>query len=230
MNIERELIIAVLKATKTEVASLQVVSKEAKIPFKTAQNIMEKLQKDGLIYLRDDFLEASSLQRLKLAVHAIQLGADIERVANYLQWQEFEQIAVIAFERNGYSVTRNLRFTQGGRKWEIDIVACKKPLAVCVDCKHWHKSMYPSVLKKIVDEQVERTLALAETITSIAEKIHCTSWTSIKLVPAVLSLVTGRFKFYDNVPIVSVLQIQDFLAQLPAYTETLKHFTMKLAD
>ncbi|HLE76095.1 MAG TPA: hypothetical protein VI864_08690, partial [Candidatus Bathyarchaeia archaeon] len=54
--------------------------------------------------------------------------------------------------------------------------------------------------------------------------IECAKWDKAKLVPAILVLLPGSFKFYDKVPIVPVLQLQDFLSQLPAYTESLKYF------
>jgi Holliday junction resolvase-like predicted endonuclease len=183
-----------------------------------------------MIYLRKNVVEANSLQRLKLAVQAIQLGADVERVSSFLQWKEFENITAVAFERNSYSVKKNLRFKHAGRRWEIDIVGCKRPVAICVDCKHWHHGMYPSALKKIVEEQVKRTFALAESLPELTDKVECALWDRVKLVPAVLSLVKSRFKFYDNVPIVPVLQLQDFLSQLPAYADSLKHFSKRLAN
>lgn len=225
MSIERNLIISLLKLTKEGAVSAELVKKDAKIPSQVVEKLLRKMQNDGLIYLRKDVVEVNSLQRLKLAVYAMELGADIEGISSFLQWQEFENMAAVAFERNGYSVKRNLRFKHAGRKWEIDIVGCKKPMTLCVDCKHWHHGMYPSVLRKIVEEQVERTSAFAELLPSPSIKIECTSWDSIKFVPVVLSLVVGRFKFYDNVPIVPVLQLQDFLSQLPAYADSLKHFT-----
>jgi len=230
MNIERELIISILKLTKDGYISNELVKKEAKTPSQIAEKLLRKLQNDGLIYLRKDVVEAGSLQRLKLAVHAIHLGADIESVSSLLQWKEFEEMATLAFEWNGYGVRKNLRFGHAGRRWEVDIVGCKKPIAICVDCKHWHHGMYPSALKKIVEEQVERTFALAESLPGMTGKIECASWDSVTLVPAVLSLVTGRFKYYDNVPIVAVLQMQDFLSQLPAYANSLKHITRRLAN
>ncbi|MDI6847809.1 MAG: hypothetical protein QMD23_06760 [Candidatus Bathyarchaeia archaeon] len=230
MNIERELIISVLKLTKNGPISSGVVSKDAKIPSQIADNLLEKLQKRGLIYLRKNVVEADSLQRLKLAVHAIQLGADVERVSSFLQWKEFENITAVAFERNSYSVKKNLRFKHAGRRWEIDIVGCKRPIAICVDCKHWHHGMYPSSLKKVVEEQVQRTFALTESLPKLIDEIECASWDRVKLVPAVLSLVKGSFKFYDDVPIVPVLQLQDFLSQLPAYADSLKHFSKRLAN
>ena len=227
MNIERELIISVLKLTKSGPISFQVLSKDAKIPLVVAQNLVKKMKKNGLVYLRNKIIEIDSLRRLQLAVHAVQLGADFERVAGFLDWKEFENIAVIAFERNNYTVKKNLRFKHAGRRWEIDIIGCKKPIVACVDCKHWHHGMYPSAIRRIVDEQVERTSALAESLPKLGEKIECVAWKRAKLIPAVLSLIPVRFKYYRKVPIVPVLQLQDFLIQLPAYVDSLKNFSKK---
>jgi len=230
MDIERELIISILKLTKNGLISTEVVSKDAKTPSTVAKNLLKKLQNDGLIYLQDEVIEVDGLKRLKLAVRSIELGADLERVSGFLDWKEFENIAVIAFERNGYSAKKNLRFKHAGRRWEMDIVGCKKPIVVCVDCKHWHHGMYPSAIRRIVEEQVERTSALAESLSRLAGEIKCTSWSRVKLVPAVISLITARSKFYNRVPIVPVLQLQDFINQLPAYVNTLKHFSKRLAN
>jgi len=227
VDIERELIISVLKLTKGGPTFFEVLIKDAKIPLKITENLVKKMQNNGLVYLRNKIIDVDSLKRLKLAVHAVQLGADLERVSSFLDWKEFENIAAIAFERNNYSVKKNLRFKHAGRRWEIDIIGCKKPIVACVDCKHWHHGMYPSAIRRIVEEQVERTSALAESLPRLAEKIECASWSRVKLVPAVLSLIPTRFKFYNNVPIVPVLQLQDFLSQLPAYVDSLKHFSKK---
>jgi Holliday junction resolvase-like predicted endonuclease len=224
MTIERNLIISILKLTRDGPISNKLVNKDAKIPQQIAEKLLRKLQNGGLVYVQKNVVEADSLQRLKLAVYAIHLGADMENVSGFLRWQEFENMAAVAFEQNNYIVTKNLRFKHAGRRWEIDVVGCRKPIAVCVDCKHWHRGLYPSALKRIVEEQVERTFAFAESLSSLVGKIECASWDNMKLIPAVLSLVTGRFKFYDNVPVVAVLQLQDFLGQLPAYADSLKHF------
>ena len=228
MNIEKNLIISILKLTKNGPILNKLVNKDANIPLEFAEKLLRKLQSDGLIYLRKNVVEADSSQRLKLAVHAIQLGADLESLSSFLQWKEFEEMAAVALERNGYSVKKNFRFKHAGRRWEIDIVGCKRPIAICIDCKHWHHGMHPSALRKIVEEQTERTFAFAESLASLSGKIECTTWERVKIVPAVLSLVTARFKFYNSVPIVAVLQLQDFLSQLPAYADTLKHFTKTL--
>jgi len=224
MDIEAKMIISLLKLTREGPVSHELIKRDANLPLDVVQKLLKKLQNNGLLYVRGKIVEASDLQRTKLAILALQSGADLEQVSGFLQWKEFEGIAAIAFERNGYRVEKNLRFKHGGRRFEIDIVGCKKPLAICVDCKHWHHGLNQSTLKRIVEEQVERTSALAESLPNPAVKIECLSAANVRLVPAVLSLVAGRFKFHDNVPVIPILQLQDFISQLPAYVDSLKYF------
>jgi len=225
MNIERNLIISILKLTQNGPISKEIVKKDTIVASEIAEKIFRKLHDSGLVYLRENFLEADSLQRLKLTVYALQLGADLEHVSSFLGWKEFESIAAIAFERNGYHVLRNLRFKHLDHRWEIDIVGFRKPKVLCVDCKHWRHNFSPSVLKRIVEEQVTRTLALAEISSSMISKMEWASWKKVKFFPVILSLLSGRFKFYENVPIVPILQLQDFINKLPAHENSLKHFT-----
>jgi Holliday junction resolvase-like predicted endonuclease len=222
--IEIDLIMSILKLTKNGTVSREAINKGAKLPSDVASKLLRKFQADSMVYLSDNNVDADATSRLKLAVRAVTLGADIERVSYFLRWQEFEDIAAIALERNGYVVTKNVRFKHVGRKREIDIVGCKKPLVLCIDCKRWRHGMAPSALKRIADAQVERTKALAESLPNISIEIECAKWNKAKFIPTVLSLMQGSFKFYDMVPIVPVLQLLDFLSQLHAYTESLKYF------
>lgn len=228
MSIERELIISLLKLTREGSVSHELINKEAKIPLQIGEELLQRLQNDGLVYVREGLVEADSVQRLKLAVRAVELGADVERVSSALEWQEFENMAAVALERNGYAVQRNLRFKHAGRKWEVDVVGCKKPVVISIDCKHWRHGMSPSVLKKIAEEQRERTKALADSLPNPAVKIKFASWEMVILIPAVLSLTVGRSKLCDGVPVVPVLQLQDFVSQVPVYVNSLEHFQRTL--
>lgn len=228
MGIERELIISLLKLTKEGSVSHELINKEAKIPLQIGEELLQRLQNDGLVYLRESLVEADSVQRLKLAVRAVELGADVERVSSALEWQEFENMAAVALERNGYDVQRNLRFKHAGRKWEVDVVGCKKPVVMSIDCKHWRHGMSQSVLKKIAEEQRERTKALADSLPNPAVKIKFAYWEIVTLIPAVLSLTVGRSKLCDGVPVVPVLQLQDFVSQVPVYVNSLEHFQRTL--
>ena len=224
MSVERNLVISLLKLTKEGPVLIESVNKEARIPSAVTWELLEKLQNENLIYLKTDTVEVDSSSRLKLAVKAASLGADIEHISDLLCWQEFEEIAAIALKNNGYIVKNNVRFKHEGKRWEIDVVGCKKPLVICIDCKHWQRAISPSALKKIVDLQAQRTRALADSLPSITTKLECVKWEKAKFIPAVLSLIPSAYKFYEKVPVVPVLQLQDFICQLPAYTETLKFF------
>lgn len=229
MVIERDLLISLLKLTKDGHVLIKDVNKDSKIALDIVKKLLEKLQNEDMIYLKEDTVEANSDSRMRLAVKAASLGADVEHISAFLRWQEFEEIAAIALERNGYVAAKNVRFKHAGRRLEIDVVGCRKPLVLCVDCKHWQRGLKPSALRKIAEAQVDRAHALADTLPSAALKLECVKWTTAKIVPVILSLIPCSFKFYDNVPVVPVLQLQDFLIQLPAYVESLKYFAKEFS-
>jgi len=229
-NVERDLIIALLKLTKSGPTSHESINKEAKIPAAVARRLLQPLQKAGFVYVNRDNIEADSFKRLELAIRAMGLGANLENVSSLLRWQEFEGIASVIFERNRYIISKNLRFRHAGRTREIDVVACRKPLVVCLDCKHWHHGMSASALRDIVSEQTKRTAALAECLQKSVVQIECSSWDDIQMIPAVLSLIPTRVRFFDDVPIVPILQFQDFLLELPAHIASLKHFSLMTCE
>ena len=224
MSVERSLLISILKLTKEGAVLVETVNKEARIPSDVSWSLLEKLQNENLIYLKTDSIEVDSNSRLKIAVKAASLGADVERVSDLLCWKEFEEIAALALKNNGYTVQKNVRFKHEAKRWEIDVVGCKKPLVLCIDCKHWQRAITPSALRRIVDLQTQRTHALADSLPNINLKIECVKWEKAKFIPTVLSLIPSAFKFYDKVPVVPVLQLQDFIHQLPACTESIKFF------
>ena len=229
MAIERDLLISLLKLTKDGPVLIKGVNQDARIAADIVINLLEKLQNEGMLYLKEDTVEANSDNRLRLAVKAASLGADVEHISAFLRWQEFEDIAAIALERNGYVVAKNVRFKNASRRWEIDVVGCRRPLVLCVDCKHWQRGLKPSALGKIVEAQVKRANALADALPSAKLKIECAKWNKAKFIPVILSLFPSSFKFYDNIPVVPVLQLQDFLIQLPAHVASLKYSTKEFS-
>jgi Holliday junction resolvase-like predicted endonuclease len=224
MQVSKEVIISLLKVSKRKPILSEIVKDDARFPSEIVERLLQSLQHDGLLYVHNGLVEISALQRLQLAVRALELGADYERVSGVLEWKEFESIAAVAFEAHGYSVRKNLRFRQGGRRWEIDIVACRKPLVVCADCKHWRHGLYLSKLKKAVEEQVRRTLAFSVSLPNPAVKVDCSSWNAARFIPLVLSLTSTSLKFHEGTPVVAILQLRDFLGQLPMCMESLRYF------
>jgi len=226
-RVDREILTSILKLTLEGPVSKALLSKYARVPSQVTDEALRRFFDDGLIRLSDKAVETSLTQRIKIAIRALELGADSEKVCGFLSWQEFESVASMAFEANNFTVERRFRFTWAGRKWEIDVLGCKEPIIACADCKHWHRGWGRSVITKAVEAQIDRTKALAEDLHSnhmMHIKLGLTNWKQRTLIPLILSLVPSPFKFYKKVPIVPVLQLQNFLSELPAHTDMVASF------
>jgi len=224
MAIERNILVSILKLTKSGPVAKELVARDANVPTQVTDNVLRKFRDAELIKWKDKTIEASSNQRAKIAIHAIKSGADFERVCRVIEWIEFENLAATAFEANNFAVKRRFRFKWAQRRWEIDVLGCREPLIACVDCKHWSHGWRGSAIKKAVEAQALRTKVLAEALLSLQKKIGLVRWGHATLIPVILSLVPGPLKFYNKVPIVPILQIQNFLDELPAHITSLTHF------
>jgi len=230
MSVERNFLISILKLTKSGPASKELIVRDAEIPIQVADEVLKKFCDAGFVQWRGKAIEASSNQRVKIAIHAVKSGADFERVCRVLEWIEFENIAAAAFEANNFAVRRSFRFKWAQRKWEIDVLGCREPLLTCVDCKHWIHGWRKAAIMKAVEAQALRTKVLAEALPSLQKEIGLVQWRQAILIPVVLSLVPGPLKFYNKVPIVPILQLQNFLNELPAHTTSLTHFLAHFQD
>jgi len=226
--IERQILVSLLKLTKQGPFRKELLGKDARVSMPVVNEILEKLCQSMLCQQRGGVVDVTSIQRVKVAVRAIRLGADFERVCIFLRWKEFENLAAEAFRANGYSVLNNFRFRHAGKRFEIDLLARMEPLIVCVDCKHWHHGWSRAAIVRVVEMQIKRTEALADAFPIVYEKIGLETWKQAIFTPTVLSLTQGSFKFHNKVPIVPILKIQNFLNELPAHTHLLTHFTIKI--
>jgi len=226
MAVERNLLVSILRLTKNGPVQREFVSRDARIPTQTVNEILKKFSDIGLIQLREKAIEVLPQQRILAAIRAVELGADFEKVCKTLEWPEFENIAAAAFEANNFYVRKHFRFKWASRRWEVDILGCKEPIVACVDCKRWQHGWRKSAIIKTVASQVERTTALTEALPSLYEKAGLVDWKQATLIPVVLSLVPGPVKFYNDVPIVPVLQLQNFLTELPSHVNSLLHFSL----
>lgn len=225
MSVERDILVSVLRLTVRGKARIEDISRNAGTIIQVTFNILKKYSKMRFFRLEDDSVIMEKGRRIKLAVHLVELGADLERVSDLLNWAEFEDISSEALEANGFSVIKHFRFKWSKRRWEIDILGFKNPVVVAVDCKHWHRGWRRSAIMRIVELQIKRTHALAEASAFLREKMNTLNWKRAVFVPVVLSLFPGPLKFHMNTPIVPVLQIRNFLNEMTAYSNSLTHFT-----
>jgi len=227
MTVDKSVLTSLLKLSHTGPVRKELLAKDARVPIRTIDQTLRKLSQGSLLKEKKNTIEVSPNQRLIMAIYALKLGADFERVGSLLSWTEFESIAAKAFEANGYRVLRNFHFKHATKKREIDIVGLKKPLIVCVDCKQWKRGWRKAATVKAVEVQTERTEAFAKALPNYYQKARLEGWETAILIPTVLSLASGPYKFYNNVPIVPILQLQDFINGLPVHIHILKTFHQK---
>ncbi|MFB0500847.1 MAG: hypothetical protein ACETVP_00075, partial [Candidatus Bathyarchaeia archaeon] len=167
MAVERDILISILKLTKSGPIAKELVVRDANVPAQVTDKLLKKFRGAELIKWKDKTIEASSNQRAKIAIHAIKSGADFERVCRVLEWIEFENLAATAFEANNFAVKRRFRFKWAKRRWEIDVLGCREPLIACVDCKHWSHGWRGAAIRKAAEAQALRTKVLAEALPSL---------------------------------------------------------------
>ncbi len=224
MTVERNILVSILKLTKDGPIARQLVARYANVPTQVTEEVLKKFRDAELIKFKDKTIEVSSNQRVKIAIHAIKSGADFERVCRVLEWIEFENLVATAFEANNYVVRRRFRFKWAQRRWEIDVLGYREPLITCVDCKHWSHGWQRSAIGKAAEAQALRTKVLAEALPTLQKEIGLGQWRQATLVPVVLTLVSVPLKFHNKVPVVPILQLQNFLNELQAHVISLTHF------
>jgi hypothetical protein len=230
MLTEREILVSVLKKTlENSNVSIEDICEEARMPRAIVLEILNKLSDDSLLGIKEDRVIVNGEQRLKIAVKAVNLGCDIERVAKFLSWAEFERFSRLSFELNDFRVVSNFRFTLLKKRWEIDIIGVKRPMVISADCKHWRRKWSGSASAKAARGQAERTKALAEASRRIKSKIGINGWMYAYFIPAVLSLFPSQYKFYEKTPIVPILQLKDFLQNIIIHLDEVNYFYVSYA-
>ena len=172
-----------------------------------AKELLYTLVQNGIGILNDDVVDFNiPHDRLQTALFAINLGADLEDVSEYLNWKDFESLTGIILEEKDFEVTKNLILTKP--RMEIDIIGKKMDIALLIDCKHW-KNMSKSALDEIVRKQIERVK-------------HFVSIENISALPVIVTLHQETIQFVGNVPIVPIMKLSSFLDEFVGNLDSLK--------
>ena len=172
----------------------------------SAKELLYTLVQNGIGTWNDDLVDFDiPNDRLQTALFAINLGADVEAVSEYLNWQDFESLTGIILEARDFEVTKNLILTKP--RMEIDVIGKKMDIALLIDCKHW-KNMSKSALDEIVQKQIERVKRFV-------------SIENMSAFPVIVTLHQEKIQFVGNVPIVPIMKLPSFLDEFIGNSEQL---------
>lgn len=229
MPAQRDILIALLENTQKKPVDSSTLREMIRVTDEAYSTYMTHLTSNGLIDEELGNITASLNQRLELAIKAVQAGGDLERVSRALGWLEFEEIVARIFEENGYDVKRRFRFQAGGRRWEIDILATRRPLIVCAECKHWAKGLGNTTARRIAEIHLEKVETLSRSVRGLKGRMGIEGWGQATMIPMALSLQPARERIYRRIPVVSVYGLPGFLSEFEAQMDWLASFTVDIA-
>jgi len=227
MPSEREVLVKILELSADKIFVPEEIVKNTGVSKATLHRMLSSCFEGDALFFIDERSSLTSEERIKIAIKAIQLRADIERVCRYLTWEEFEDISIVAFEKNDFRVFKHFRFKHHNKRWEIDLLGQCGSMVAVVDCKHWKKNWSRSSITRIVKSHISRTEALSMELSSSPKKTGFILNRRLVAFPIILSLLPASFKFCRGVPIVPILQIQDFLCNMSLYSSSLLCFPVK---
>ena len=155
---------------------------------------------NGIVYFQNS-------DKILASIFAITNGASIEDVAEFLSWQNFEELVTCILEENGFQVEKNLILTKP--RMEIDVVGIKLGIAILIDCKHW-KKISKSALDDIVYKQTDRV------------KNYVSKTESTMAIPVIVTLHQEKVNFVNKVPIIPVIQLSSFLDEFYGNLDKMK--------
>ena len=224
-------LLSILKHSCKGSAKISEIIQESRLSEEDSALIIEKLAEEGVVSIEEGCeMVADPTGRLRIAFELVKSGIDIERVFKYLSWQEFEEASAQILEESGYTVHRRVRFKNEERKFEVDLLALRNPLILCLDCKHWMRGSQRSPLKKAIGEQVTRVQSLAHFMKSNRERFHLETWRKAKLLPVMIVLLDVPLQLYEGVPTVPVLRLGNFLYELLGVFDMLNSTDIDLSD
>jgi len=222
-----DLKIKLLELTRDgRVVSLDELARELQAAPATLISQAEDLGSKGLANYHHGRFDLDTRQRIMLAEELIHAGRDPQKVSRFLEWQEFEDFAVLAFEDNGFSVVKHLVFKSRSGRREIDLLPWNDTFLFAVDCKHWLRGFSTSRMSAAVRAQVERSEALAGK-PELLVKFGVTHHDRRRIVPMIFTLGDPRQTFVDEVPVVSVLKLMSFLHGVSPVDESFRSFPVK---
>ena len=215
--VKREVLKALLRIKRSEWWSLTKLSEETNTPVEVVKNVLMEVA--DFVTVREDSVSIAEYGKVQIAILCLNLGADPSYISRHLNWREFEEFTAKIVDAYGYIVYRNYRFKSVNRRWEIDVLAIKKPVLLCLNCKHFLKQRWAS-LRKAALEELERAEALRQALPRLKlEPKPSEGW---KILPALITLVAPKSKVYDKIPIVRITELGNFLEDLALYIDSLR--------
>jgi hypothetical protein len=169
-----------------------------------AKSVLSYLQSNNIGCVYEGMIRFSRSDKIYMALLALRMRCDIEQVATYLSWKDFENFASELLTSFGYRTRTNVRLAKP--RMEVDVVGTSfGGFTLAVDCKHWKRNNLSSI-SFFCDKQVARAKRLIEHDKTISQ-----------VVPIVLTLHAESLRFVHDVPLVPIFRFRSFLMDVKGF-------------
>lgn len=149
---------------------------------------------------------STGYQKILKALEALKHGEEARKVAKNLSWREMEDFVAKISWLTGFVKRTNLTIIVEKRRVQIDVLAATPSLCLVIDCKRWDKQLSGKTLQKIVEKAKQRAL-----LTRNFFQNRYRGESLAFFVPVVVSMHEPASRMVDNVFIVPVNSLKDFL-------------------
>ena len=181
----------------------------------SSPKLARKVLSDALGRQVKSTISITPSDRFNLALLAAR-GGSLDKAAESLSWQEFEEFTEECLQDAGFEVERNIRFKGTSRRWQIDVVGTRNQLVLCIDCKRWKPPNYKS---KFTQAVLHSKASTQEFLNSFARARI--SEGDVFALPIILTVKDPPQATSDGVIILSILKLANFLQQVSPFSEGL---------
>jgi Holliday junction resolvase len=146
-------------------------------------------------------------------------GKTIEEVLEKFDWRGFERTVAEIFESNDFEVKQNFTF-KTKRRYQIDVLARRERIVLCVDCKEWGKGRYKKTgLKYAANSQEERVNQLIKFLKKnlIAKQMLGIDLRKQKFYPLIVTLLEEGLLKESETFVVPVWKLNSFLLDIEKF-------------
>ena len=159
------------------------------------------------VAIRDKQIDASSYNKIIIALAAVECGADILTVCKLIDWRDFELFASEIMKFHNYEVYKNYRIKNPTR--QIDVIGIKLQNALVVDCKHWKRNSYSEMVGAVIKQKERGTLFMEKNESFGIEYSY----------PIIITFLPCEFRYVNQVPIVPISSFNSFLIDFDNYKQ-----------
>ncbi len=159
------------------------------------------------VAVKDKEIDASSYNKIIIALAAVECGADILTVCKLIDWRDLELFASEVMKFHNYVIYKNYRMKNPTR--QIDVIGIRLQNALVIDCKHWKRNSY-SEMVGAADKQIERGTLFMKN-----NKLFGIEYSY----PIIITFYPNEFRSVNQVPIVPISSFNSFLIDFDSYKQ-----------